>query len=300
MKKKGILIFALLLFTVGGGIYAYPTVSSAVYQIKSASSIKGYQKQVEQADDAAMDAMIARAEAYNKTLSDILSIDPFQTGAGEPDLDDLEYNSLLNMDGLMGYIDIPVIDVYLPVYHGTGVVALKKGAGHLYGSALPVGGEGTHSVISAHRGLPSAKMFTDLDQVREGDVFYYHVLNRILAYQVDRIEVVEPTQLSALDPVPGKDYMTLFTCTPYGINSHRLLVRGVRIPYEVTTAKEAALNAPENQPKLDAKVSPVSIVTAAAAGIILLAALAVLVSLTVPVFIRAMKRRRRKKKGRRK
>ena len=300
MKKKGILILALLLLIAGGGIFAYPSISDAVHQIQSDSSIKGYQKQVKETDETAMNAMIAEAEAFNKTLSDTLSTDPFQTGTVEPYLDDMEYNSLLNVNGLMGYIDIPVIDVYLPVYHGTSAATLKKGAGHLYGSALPVGGEGTHSVISAHRGLPSAKMFTDLDQVQMGDVFYFHVLNRILAYQVDKIEVVEPTELSSLDPVPGEEYMTLFTCTPYGINSHRLLVRGVRIPYEVTTAEEAAKSADENAPKLNAAVSSATMMTVVGAGIVVLAAFVVLALLAVTVVTRTWKRHRRKKKGRRK
>lgn len=300
MKKKGILILALLLLAVGGGICAYPSVSEAVHQIQSASSIKEYQRQVKETDETAMDAMIAEAEAFNQTLSDTLSTDPFQTGTGEPYLDDLEYNSLLNVDGLMGYIDIPAIDVYLPVYHGTSAATLKKGAGHLYGSALPVGGEGTHSVISAHRGLPSAKMFTDLDQVQMGDVFYFHVLNRILAYQVDQIEVVEPTELSLLDPVPGQEYMTLFTCTPYGINSHRLLVRGVKIPYEVTTVQDAEESAKENAPKLDASVPSGTIMIAVGAGIVLLAAAVVMALLAAAVVKRTFKRHRRKKKGRRK
>lgn len=294
MKKKGFLILGLLLMAAGVGIYAYPSVSNVINEMRAASEIREYQQYVQEADVAAMDDMIARAEAFNEKLSDTLSIDPFQTGSGEPYEDDLEYNSLLNVGGLMGYIDIPAIDVYLPVFHGTSVAALKKGAGHLYGSSLPVGGEGTHSVVSAHRGLPSARMFTDLDQIQKGDVFYFHVLNRILAYQVDQIEVVEPMELSALDPVPGKEYMTLFTCTPYGINSHRLLVRGVRIPYEVKMAGEAAERADADAPRQRAVVSSASVLIAI--GVVAV----VVVLLTAALFIEIHDGAKRRKRKRRK
>lgn len=294
MKKKGFLILGLLLMAAGVGIYAYPSVSNVINEMRAASEIREYQQYVQEADVAAMDDMIARAEAFNEKLSDTLSIDPFQTGSGEPYEDDLEYNSLLNVGGLMGYIDIPAIDVYLPVFHGTSATALRKGAGHLYGSSLPVGGEGTHSVVSAHRGLPSARMFTDLDQIQKGDVFYFHVLNRILAYQVDQIEVVEPMELSALDPVPGKEYMTLFTCTPYGINSHRLLVRGVRIPYEVKMAGEAAERADADAPRQRAVVSSTSVLIAI--GVVAV----VVVLLTAALFIEIHDGAKRRKRKRRK
>lgn len=294
MKKKGFLILGLLLMAAGVGIYAYPSVSNVINEMRAASEIREYQQYVQEADDAAMDDMIARAEAFNEKLSDTLSIDPFQTGSGEPYEDDLEYNSLLNVGGLMGYIDIPAIDVYLPVFHGTSVAALRKGAGHLYGSSLPVGGEGTHSVVSAHRGLPSARMFTDLDQIQKGDVFYFHVLNRILAYQVDQIEVVEPMELSALDPVPEKEYMTLFTCTPYGINSHRLLVRGVRIPYEVKMAGEAAERVSADAPRQRAVVSSTSVLIAI--GVVAV----VVVLLTAALFIEIHDGAKRRKRKRRK
>lgn len=238
MKQKLPLIAIAVILLAGIGIFLYPTASDILSRITSTTVIKDYQKVVNQTDEKEMEAMIAAAEEYNQNLPPTLSMDPFGTSSEEPYLEDENYNSLLSVDSVMGYIDIPKIDVYLPVYHGTSEPVLQKGAGHLYGSALPVGGNGTHSVISAHRGLPSAKLFTDLDQIREGDVFYYHILNRILAYQVDQIIVVEPTELEALNPQTGQDYMTLFTCTPYGINSHRMLIRGHRIPYEVTGVDE--------------------------------------------------------------
>lgn len=232
MKKNLPLILIGLILTAGIGIFLYPTASDILSRITSTTVIKEYQGQVEKTDEKEMEQMLAAAEEYNEKLPDKLTMDPFGTDSDDPSGKDAEYNSLLSINGVMGYVDIPKIDVYLPVYHGTSEEVLQKGAGHLYGSALPVGGEGRHSVVSAHRGLPSAKLFTDLDQLEVGDVFYFHVLNRILAYQIDQINVVEPDELEALDPQDGNDFMTLFTCTPYGINSHRMLLRGVRIPYE--------------------------------------------------------------------
>lgn len=284
MKRKGIILLAVLILLTGTGVYFYPDVSNIYYQAAAVSDIKGYQRGSQSLSTSEADQMLAEAENFNGRLSGMLSTDPFQTGAVNPYEGDEEYRSLLNVNGVMGYIDIPKIDVFLPVYHGTSAPVLKKGAGHLYGSALPVGGVGTHSVISAHRGLPSAKLFTDLDQMREGDIFYFHIFDRIMAYQVDQIETVEPTQMEPLDPVPEKEYMTLLTCTPYGINSHRLLVRGIRIPYEVTDADTAAKLAASGGPGMKAEL-PFS-VKAAIAGV---AALAVILSAAL---ICAYRRRR--------
>ena len=197
----------------------------------SEAAIRKYQETVAQLSGEEVRMMLENAKEYNDGLPDTLVMDPFLTGSEEPYKEDSRYNGLLSYNGIMGYIDIPQIDVYLPVGHGTSNATLKKEAGHLYGSSLPVGGKGTHSVISAHRGLPSAKMFRDLDQLEEGEIFYFHVMDQILAYQIDQIKTVEPAELGNLDPETGKDYMTLFTCTPYGINTHRLLVRGVRVSY---------------------------------------------------------------------
>ena len=172
------------------------------------------------------------AEAYNKELMEN------QTGVTDGFSADRQkdnrYESLLNFsgDGIMGIIRIPKIQVQLPVYHGTSAKVLKEGVGHLYGSSLPTGGEGTHAVLSSHRGLPSKTLFTDLDQLEEGDLFFLDILGEEMAYQVAEILTVTPEETEALEIVPGKDYVTLVTCTPYGINSHRLLVRGERIPWE--------------------------------------------------------------------
>lgn len=279
MKKKGMLILAVLLLFVGLGIYFYPDISGSYYQAEAVFEIKGYQKGIEGLGPSEADEMIAEAEAFNSRLSGTLSTDPFQTGEVNPYEGDEEYHSLLNVNGVMGYIDIPKIDAYLPVYHGTSASVLKKGAGHLYGSALPVGGAGTHSVISAHRGLPSAGLFTDLDQMQKGDIFYFHLFDRILAYQVDEIETVEPSELERLDPVPDKDYMTLFTCTPYGVNSHRLLVRGVRIPYEVIDAAAAAERIGVDGPRMKASlgIKTKAAIAGTAAAVFLLLAVILLI-----------------------
>lgn len=262
MKQKLPLILIVLILITGLGIFFYPTASDIISRITSTTVIKDYQRTIETTDKAEMEAMYQAAVEYNKNLPEHLSMDPFGTSSEEPYAEDGVYNQLLSVNGVMGYVDIPRIDIYLPVYHGTSEEILQKGAGHLYGSALPVGGEGTHSIISAHRGLPAAKLFTDLDQMKEGDVFYFHVLDRIIAYEVDQIKVVEPTELEDLNPVPREDYMTLFTCTPYGINSHRMLVRGHRIPYEVTGVEEPEIvmeQPPKSKPSLPAWVT-VSIV----------------------------------------
>lgn len=170
-------------------------------------------------------AMIDAAEEYNKMLLDR------QTGFALTAEQKEAYNKLLNIssNGVIGYIDIPAIGCSLPIYHGTEEKVLQIAIGHLEWSSLPVGGPGTHSVMSGHRGLPSAKLFTDLDELVEGDRFMISVLNDIYTYEVDKILIVEPDQTDALKIVPGEDYCTLFTCTPYGINSHRLLVRGRRV-----------------------------------------------------------------------
>ena len=231
MKKQIPLFMILILLLVGAGLYFYPDLSMLLHRMEEKQQIETYRRHSDKLSEEEAEGMLSAAEAYNETLSETLTTDPFQTGSEDPSASDEEYQKLLSVDGMMGYIDIPGIDVYLPVGHGTSGAVLKRGAGHLYGSALPVGGEGTHSVISAHRGLPSAKLFTDLDQIKEGDIFYYQILNRTLAYQVDKIQVIEPSELGALNPEPGKDYMTLLTCTPYGVNTHRLLVRGIRVPY---------------------------------------------------------------------
>lgn len=226
MKRASIILAVLLL---GLAMLAYPTVSNYIVEKNGSYIIDEYNAQIEQTDEAVIEAEWNEAVKYNETLSGSPAHDPFLEGSGMAMQDN--YYDVLNINKVMAYVDIPVIDVHLPVYHGTSDEVLYQGVGHLEGSSLPIGGADTHSVLTGHTGLSGAKLFTDLRELKEGDLFYIHVLNRVLAYKVDQIEVVEPHDTQLLKREIGKDYVTLLTCTPYGINSHRLLVRGVRTEY---------------------------------------------------------------------
>lgn len=226
-RRRSILTTLLLvvILLVGMAVIAYPTVSDWWNSFHQSRAIASYSEAVDNASSEEIDAIFAAAEDYNQRLLE--KENPF--AMSEENL--AEYNSLLDVSGtgVMGYIQIPVIDVTLPIYHGTSESVLQVAIGHLDWTALPVGGESTHAVLSGHRGLPSARLFTDLDKVQEGDYFTITSLNRTITYEVDQIRIVEPQEVSDLKTVPGKDYCTLVTCTPYGINTHRMLVRGRRI-----------------------------------------------------------------------
>ena len=230
--KRSRRVVILLLLLTGLAVLFYPLVSMKWNDYRSRKLETTYADSVGSMKDPQLEEMRRAAAAYNKTLYVPSVPDAFSIRDG---VHDPEYESLLDPggDGIMAYIEIPAIQVDLPVYHYTTDDSLGKGAGHLFGSSLPVGGRGTHCVISAHRGLPNARMFTDLNLVKEGDRFYIHVVDRILTYEVDQITVVEPDEIEALKIEPDKDYVTLLTCTPYGINTKRLLVRGKRVPNEV-------------------------------------------------------------------
>ena len=228
MKKKHIsTIIIALIFLAGLGFLLYPTVSNLWNRAHQSRAIATYTKQVEKLDDSQNKEMLKAARKYNKSL--LKKSDHWKLSKK----DKKKYESLLDVSGtgIMGYIEVPKIDCSLPIYHGTDEGALQIAIGHLEGSSLPVGGKSTHCVLSGHRGLPSARLFTDLDQMEEGDVFVLNVLGRKLAYEVDQIKVVLPDEMSDLEIVHGKDLCTLVTCTPYGINTHRLLVRGHRTKY---------------------------------------------------------------------
>lgn len=228
MKKKHIsTIIIALIFLAGLGFLLYPTVSNLWNRAHQSRAIATYTKQVEKLDDSQNKEMLKVARKYNKNL--LKKSDHWKLSKK----DKKKYESLLDVSGtgIMGYIEVPKIDCSLPIYHGTDEGALQIAIGHLEGSSLPVGGKSTHCVLSGHRGLPSARLFTDLDQMEEGDVFVLNVLGRKLAYEVDQIKVVLPDEMSDLEIVQGKDLCTLVTCTPYGINTHRLLVRGHRTKY---------------------------------------------------------------------
>lgn len=231
-KNKKKYIGMILLFLVGLSILLYPTISNLWNSYRDSQLISDYNSSIStNASSEDLERMWKAAEEYNKQLQQESVPDAFSVRDGETDA---TYESLLNLnnDGMMGYVEIPVIGQTIPVYHYTTDETLEKGAGHLFGSSLPVGGESTHCIISAHRGLPSAKLFTDLNLVKEGDVFYLHVLDQTLAYEVDQILTVLPDETESLGITEGEDYVTLVTCTPYAVNTHRLLVRGHRIAYE--------------------------------------------------------------------
>ena len=224
MKKNRSNIILILIFLVGLSVMLYPTVSDYVNQKNQSRAVASYSEEVENLSDVDYQAYFDAADDYNRRLAE--TPDAFyrpEEVSGYTDTLDISGT------GIMGYITISKIGVELPVYHGTSDGVLQVAAGHLEGSSLPVGGAGTHAVISAHRGLPSAKLFTNLDELEVGDTFTITVLDRVLTYEVDQISIVLPTETDLLQPVEGKDYVTLMTCTPYGINTHRLLVRGKRI-----------------------------------------------------------------------
>ena len=227
LSSRFVDILIVLMFLVGLSVLLYPTVSNYVNAKNASKAIALYSMTLDNATDEMIAELYARASQYNSNLAE-------NSGAFyRPEL--LEgYDSILDITGtgIMGYIDIGKIGVQLPVYHGVDPTVLQVGVGHLEGSSFPVGGKSTHSVLSGHRGLPSAKLFTDLDKLEIGDTFAITVLRQTLVYQVDQIKVVLPSESEDLRIEPNKDYCTLLTCTPYGINSHRLLVRGVRVQQE--------------------------------------------------------------------
>lgn len=225
MKKHISTIIAILVFVTGLSLLLYPTVSNYWNSLHQSRVVANYSDALAKMDKKEKQAEIDRAVEYNAGLIN-------NGGRFTPSDSELsEYKSLLNADGtvMMGYVTIPKIQVKLAIYHTVDESVLQIGVGHLEGSSLPVGGASTHCVISSHRGLPSAKLFTDLDKLKKGDYFYLHVYDKVLAYQVDNIAIVEPNDYGLLEIEEGKDLCTLFTCTPYGINTHRLLVRGHRV-----------------------------------------------------------------------
>jgi len=224
MKKHLSTLILILVFLTGLSLLLYPTVSDYWNSLHQSRAIAEYAGQVAELDNGRYEQLWADARSYNVGL--IQKADRYEMSDEEQE----EYESLLDVSGsgIIGYIEIPLIGCSLPIYHGTDESVLQIAVGHIAGTSLPVGGAGTHSVLSGHRGLPSARLFTDLDQLNMGDNFILRILDETLTYEVDQILIVEPHEMDALEIVPGKDYCTLVTCTPYGINSHRLLVRGHR------------------------------------------------------------------------
>lgn len=230
IKRNAPVIIFILMFSIGILIMLYPVISSHINSVNYNDIIDEYALATNDYSEDKNIELFEKANNYNQQLDSYSIIDIFSDPNREVSE---EYLNTLNIDGkgLMGYIYIPKIDVRIPIYHGTSSEVLEKGVGHLEGSSFPIGGISTHAILSAHRGLPSAKLFTDLDQLQVGDEFYIYILDRTLAYEVDQILVVEPSETEALQLQEGKDYVTLVTCTPYAINTHRLLVRGTQVEY---------------------------------------------------------------------
>ena len=236
--KKILNVVFVLMFLAGFLLLAYPTISDQWNTYRQSRLISSYEEKVSTMKEEDFSDEWAKAQAFNDTLTENNIYGDVFAG-DEEELEDTEYWSVLNVagDGVMGYLSIPKINIRLSIYHGASDDVLQTGVGHLDGTKLPIGGESTHCVLAAHRGLPSARLFTDIDQLEKGDRFYIHVLDEVLAYEVDQIyDMVDKDDMetleSALSIVDGEDHVTLFTCTPYGVNTHRLLVRGVRVPYE--------------------------------------------------------------------
>lgn len=243
MRQK---IIPILIVLFGFALLSYPFISNYMFEKSAGSTIESYKKQSKTYDQKQKEKALKEAKEYNQDLtrSTVQLTDPFI--AKKSDGETMVYNNILNLDqsGVMGYLEIPCISVNLPIYHGTDAEILERGVGHLAASSLPIGGKSTHSILTGHTGLSSAKLFTDLTEMKKEDLFFIHVLDRTLAYKVDQISVVRPEDTKKLQIVKGKDYVTLVTCTPYGVNDHRLLVRGVRTKY---AKKQRSSIRPRNQ-----------------------------------------------------
>lgn len=224
-KKDPTTILLVIIFFVGLCVLLYPTISNFYNTYGVRKALEKYDNAIKSIDTTTLKEMLEDAEEYNKEL--FRNQIPFHNG----EVEDEKYGKLLNPleTGMMGYITISKLGINLPIYHGTAEEVLSKSAGHLEGSSLPIGGENTHSIITGHRGLPTAKLFTNLDKLETGDIFVLNIINQKLTYEVDDIKIVLPEEVDELEIVEGKDYVTLVTCTPYGINTHRLLIRGHRI-----------------------------------------------------------------------
>ncbi|MDR2649155.1 MAG: class C sortase [Clostridiales bacterium] len=239
-KKKAPVILFLLMSVIGTGIMLYPAVSEQVNSKYQTRAIAAYLSDIYETSSEKLEEVMADAARFNELLQKL------NVRYSDSDLKDV-YKKTLRLDAsdVIAYIEIPKIDVYLPIFHGTDKAVLQAGVGHLEGTSLPVGGENTHAALSGHRGLPSAKLFTNLDKLQNGDVFIVRVLNKSLYYEVDQIDVVLPEQVDKLAVEPGRDLMTLITCTPYAVNTHRLLVRGTRITDMELPEESIPLGAPE-------------------------------------------------------
>ncbi len=277
MKRSLSIVISILIFVVGCGVMFYPTISNWLYEQNASYAISGYIEQVGTKSNEDYLAEFAAARAYNASLSG--DVQSFMEAEMDGDVQNPDYwETFDQIDGIMGVIEIPAVNVTLPIYHGTDESVLQKGAGHLEGSALPTGDAGNHTVITGHTGLPTAMLFTDLDELVLGDRFYLEILDQTFVYEIQNIYVVLPSDTEQLKVQPGKDLVTLVTCTPYGINSHRLLIQGHRVDEEppttlVNTPHIEAEQAPAGTNALDNL--PTLVVVASVMGVLLLIAIVI-------------------------
>lgn len=281
-KKKGsrfLNLLIILIFLAGAGVFSYPTISNLWNEYRNAQLVSRYNESVGTLSEDRYKELWQEAQEYNDHHTVNSIVDAFDEN--DEYILSHPYDEVLdpNGDGLMGSIEIPKLNLTLAIYHGLSTEVLEKGIGHVEGTSLPIGGESTHAVLAGHRGLPSAKLFTDLDQMELGDIFLIHVLDRTLAYKVDQIKTVLPSESDELSIIEGEDHVTLVTCTPYGVNTHRLLVRGIRTEYH--EEQEAAETPVQKLAKLD----PVKV---------MIGGLVVLVVLIIIIYI-VVRRRSRKK-----
>ena len=234
MKRKVMIVLAVMLFVSAAAITVYPLVANYINDKYQSLVRSDYTKEIQELGTEEIESAKAAAQAYNDSLA------PLRYNREAVQAASVDYESLLNLNGsgIMGFVEVPKLGINLPIYHGTGETVLEQGVGHLVGSSLPVGGESSHAVLTGHSGVAGKKLFSDLDQLRSGDVFYLRILNETLAYQVQEINKVLPYETDLLAPVHGEDLCSLITCYPYGVNTHRLVVRGSRIPYEEAVVVE--------------------------------------------------------------
>lgn len=291
MKKVIIGLFGTLILLAGLALVCYPFISNYLMGLNHASEISEQQDAVAKTDDATILKALEDAEMYNKNLlGNVVLTDPFDPNFIQKI--DLEYENLLNInnDSIMGDINIPKINVRIPIFHGTSQDVLEKGVGHLPNTSLPVGGKSTHAVLTGHTGISNAALFTDLDKLVIGDVFFIQVLNRTLAYKVDQIKVVLPTETKDLVIVDDQDYVTLITCTPYGINSHRLLVRGTRVPVSEAMTELSDMTEPVESTWMSEYKRALII-----GGIVL--ASVIIIFIIIRIFLSIRRKKMEKKKG---
>lgn len=293
-NDKILLIIALIFILVGTGIFLYPSISNYLAEKNQVEAIRKYDKLVVNLDKAGLQEEKDKAQIYNENLSGDPVHDPFVKGSGYalPE----NYKEVLNFsgDGVMGYIDIPEINVYLPIYHGTSDEVLEKGVGHIQNTSVPIGGNSTHSILTGHTGLPNAELFTRLDELGIDDIFYIHVLGDVLTYKVFETKVILPDKIDELRILNGKDYVTLVTCTPYGVNSHRLLVKAERVEYEEYSTGKSNTNSEETPSKTE-NISKHYYLTGTQIGIVILA-LILMITVIIIVSMRNKKNKYKIKK----